>query len=676
MLKIFKTIVPFLLSVFIFNISNASDSMTSSEIIPRKVLFGNPDKTAARLSPDGKYITYIAPFKGVLNIWIADATSPLDAKLITNDKGRGIRSYNWCYDNEHILFGLDNKGDENFRIYSYNIKSHKTTLLTPKSGTRASIGGMSHKHPNEILIVMNKRDKKYFDLYKFNLKTGKKSLIFENNKFSDLITDEDLNLRIGVFQNEESEHEYFILKDGKWDPMMKVGSEDTANTHIVGFDEPGNIYLLDSRDRNTNALKIINPANMKEKIIAEDKKSDIGIFAVHPVTSEVQAVASNYERMKYKILDDSIKEDIKILSKVNSGDLNIVSRTIDDKKWIVAYDGDVKPGEYYIYDRESKKTSFLFNSRSELSRYKLSPMNPVVIKARDGLDLVSYLTIPDSVKVSGSIHPKTPLPMVLFVHGGPWARDYYGFNAVHQWLANRGYVVLSVNYRGSSGFGKHFMNAGDGQWGKKMHTDLIDVVNWAVDNGIADPKRVAIMGGSYGGYATLAGLTFTPDVFACGVDIVGPSSIMTLVNSVPPYWKPILSTFKKRIGPWDNKEQIEALNAISPLYHVDKISKPLLIGQGAHDPRVKQAESDQIVSAMRKKNIPVVYVLYGSEGHGFVKPENKLSFYAITEEFLSDVIGGKNEEIGSDLKGADFLLDGKKTRNGKLVKKIIKSAVK
>lgn len=676
-MKILKALAIFLSYIFMFNLSSASNLMNSCEIIPRKIIFGNPDKTTVRLSHDGKYITYIAPKDGVLNIWIADAGSPLDARPITNDKGRGIRSYSWCYDNEHILFAQDEKGDENFRIYSYNIKSQKTTLLTPKSGTVASVAGMSHKHPGDVLITTNQRDKKYFDLYKVNLKTGKKSLIFENNKFSNLITDEDLNLRIALFQNEESEREYFILRDGKWQLMMKIGSEDTANTYIAGFDDSGeNVYLLDGRDRNTNALKLLNLTNMKENLIAEDKKSDISIFAVDPVTSKVQAVASNYERVKYKVLDNSIKKDVELLSKVNSGDLNIVSRTMDDKKWIVAYDSDVKPGEYYIYDRDTKKVSFLFSSRDELLKYKLSSMHPVVIKARDGLDLVSYLTLPHDVKVEGKIHPKSPLPMILFVHGGPWARDYFGFNSVHQWLANRGYAVLSVNYRGSTGFGKHFMNAGDGQWGKKMHTDLIDAVEWAVTNGIADPKKVAIMGGSYGGYATLAGLTFTPDVFACGIDIVGPSSIMTLVNSVPPYWKPILSTFKKRIGPWDSEEQIAALNAISPLYHVDKISKPLLIGQGAHDPRVKQAESDQIVSAMRSKNIPVIYVLYPGEGHGFVKPENKLSFYAITEEFLSNILGGKNEEIGSDMNGADFSIDGKKTKDGTVVKKIVEKAVK
>lgn len=665
------------LLIFIYIFSMSHISFATSILIPRQVLFGNPDKTLVRLSPDGEHLTYIAPDNnGVLNIWIAKSSEPLEASVITNDKNRGIRSYRWCYDNKHILYMQDEKGDENFRIYIYNIISKKTQLITPKSGVRASITGASINKPNEILISTNEINKQFFDIYKYNLDSGQKELVFKNEKFSGFVTDEDLNIRIAVLQNHEAEEEYFILKDGASHPMMTVSAEDTSNTGIIGFDKTQeNIYMLDSRNRNTAALKLLNINSMESKILAENSKADVGIFAIHPTKLTVQAFCYEYEKTHYKILDNAIKDDIKYLESLDSGELNIISRTIDDKVWLVAYQTDIGPIKYYKYDHENKKAEYLFNNKDILTSYKLAPMYPVIIKSRDGLDLVSYLTIPD-VRKSDKFHPKDPLPMVLLVHGGPWARDSFGLNAQHQWLANRGYAVLSVNFRGSTGFGKHFANAGNMQWGKKMHDDLIDAVNWAVDNNIADPKKIAIMGGSYGGYATLVGLTKTPEIFACGIDIVGPSSIMTLINSVPPYWRPILNDFKKRIGPWDRPEQIEELNKISPLYFVDNITKPLLIGQGAHDPRVKQAESDQIVNSMKKKSIPVIYALYHDEGHGFAKPENRLSFYAIAESFLAKILGGRKEDIGDDLRGANFDLNDKKVKNGDIADDIINQMTK
>ena len=457
---------------------------------------------------------------------------------------------------------------------------------------------------------------------------------------------------------------------------MKVDVEDVTNTGIIGFDNSGDkIYLLDSRNRNTAALKELDLNTGKSQILAEDKKSDIGIMAVHPISDKIQAVFSNYDRVHYTILDNEIKSDIDYLQSVNKGDLNIISRSDDDKMWLVNYVSDVKPVEYYKYDRASRKAEYLFNNKAALAKYSLSAMRPVVIKSRDGLDLVSYLTMPHNVAMIDSIHPKTPVPLVLLVHGGPQLRDDWGLDAEHQWLASRGYAVLSVNFRGSTGFGKHFANAGNREWGKKMHNDLIDAVNWAIGNNIAISDKIAIMGGSYGGYATLVGMTFTPDVFACGVDLVGPSSLMTLIKSVPPYWQPALNDFKRRMGKWDTEEEIEALNQVSPLYFVDNIKKPLFIAQGAHDPRVKQSESDQIVAAMNKKNIPVIYALYSDEGHGFAKPTNRLSYYALVETFLAKILGGQKEDIGGDLKGANFLLNGKKTQSGNEADKIISDSM-
>jgi dipeptidyl aminopeptidase/acylaminoacyl peptidase len=669
----------FLLSLtqLILTFMSIISSTEASPLIERKILFGNPDKTMVKLSPNGKHISYIAPRKGVLNIWIAPSSDPLNATPITDDKDRGIRSYCWAYDNTHIIFSQDEKGDENFRLYTYNLDTQETKLLTNDKGVKALLYGISHRLPNEILVGVNERDQRYFDIYKFNILTGTKELLIENNKFTGFVADHDLNIRFAKFTNKEGDEEYFQFKDNDWQPFMTVSMEDSTNTGVIGFDKSGLVaYLLDSRDSNTSILKALNLENNKTTIIAKDDKADLDIFTVHPTEYIIQAVAVNYDKISYNILDGSIKEDIEFLQQLSNGDLIISSRTIDDKYWLVAFDSDISPVKYYKYDRSNKKASFLFSNRKDLEEYQLARMHPVIIKARDGLDLVSYITFPVDTELDDKLSPKKPLPLVLNVHGGPWARDSWGLDINHQWLANRGYVVLSINFRGSTGFGKNFVNAGNMQWGKKMHEDLVDSVNWAIENKIADPAKIAIMGGSYGGYAALAGVTFTPDLFACAIDVVGPSNLLTLINSVPPYWEPILNDFKKRIGPWDTEEEKEALLQISPLTFANRINKPLFIAQGANDPRVKQAESDQIVEEMQKNNIPVIYALYKDEGHGFAKPSNRLAHYALVEQFLAAILGGRSEPIGDDMQGANLLLNGKVVNNEdaeKIIKGVIES---
>ncbi|MFN0134588.1 MAG: alpha/beta hydrolase family protein, partial [Phycisphaerae bacterium] len=339
---------------------------------------------------------------------------------------------------------------------------------------------------------------------------------------------------------------------------------------------------------------------------------------------------------------------------VADGDFAVISRTLDDGQWIVAFEMDNGPARFYRFIRASGEAKFLFSNRSKLEGLPLARMQTPTIKSRDGMNLVSYLTLPTNVDVDAAGKPKQAPPMVLLVHGGPWARDAWGFNASHQWLANRGYSVLSVNFRGSTGFGKAFINAANREWAGKMHDDLLDAVAWAVKQGYADSQRVAIMGGSYGGYSTLVGLTFTPTVFACGVDIVGPSNLVTLLQSIPPYWAPMIETFSARVGDVRTEEGRKFLTERSPLTQVAKIQRPLLIGQGANDPRVKQAEADQIVTAMRDKNIPVTYVLYPDEGHGFQRPENRMSFNAVTEAFLARHLGGRAEPIGEDFQNSSI----------------------
>ncbi len=672
-LKLLIFLIVFLF-VLIFFIDSNAFGVHSASYIPRHVLFGDPDKTAVKFSHDGKYISYLAPKNGVLNIWLAPINDLSKAESITNDKERGIRRYSWSFDNENILYIQDTNGDENHRLYSYNLKTNIATLLTPESGVKVIIYKKSKLMPNEILIGLNERDKRYFDVYKLNLIDGSKELVLENNKFRSFVIDDNLKIRFAVLGNEEDDKEFFEQKNGNWELFMKVDAEDASTTGFAGFDKAGSIaYLLDSRGSDTAALKTLNLNTGELITIAEDNRADVRIFTSHPAKNNIQAVVANYDKRTYKILDDSIRADIEYLRSINPGDLSILSRTLDDKLWLVTYANDTSPVKYYKYDRIKQKAEFLFTSKKDLENYTLSPMTPVIIKSRDGLDLVSYITLPPEINPNVAL--TEPLPLVLIVHGGPWSRDVFGFNPKHQWLSSRGYAVLSVNFRGSAGFGKKFLNAGNMEWGGKMQNDLIDAVNWAIENKIADPKKICIMGASYGGYAALVGLTFTPDTFACGVDIVGPSNILTLVNSMPPYWKPKLSSYKKSIGPWDTEEEREFLKQRSPLTFADKIKKPLLIVQGANDPRVNQAESDQIVKAMQKHHIPVMYALYKNEGHGLVRPENKLSFYAITESFLASVLGGKVEPVGEDLKRGNFTLNGKENIDNNEVEKIINQTI-
>jgi dipeptidyl aminopeptidase/acylaminoacyl peptidase len=392
----------------------------------------------------------------------------------------------------------------------------------------------------------------------------------------------------------------------------------------------------------------------------------------HPTENTIQAVSFDYDRLRWQFFDKGVEADFAHLKNVADGDITIVSRTLDDRQWIVAFLMDNGPVRYYHYDRPTKKERFLFTNRDELSKWPLQKMHPVVIRARDGLELVSYLTMPPSSEasgrgsgvgdqgsgvgsreqVAGSPIPRSPVPLLIDVHGGPWARDSWGLNPNTQLWANRGYAVLSVNYRGSTGFGKKFANAGEKEWGRKMHEDILDAADWAEKNKIADPAKIGIMGGSYGGYETLVAMTLSPDRFACGVDIVGPSNLITLLKTIPPYWGPALQMFKDRVGDPGTEEGRKLLTERSPLTYADRIRRPLLIGQGAHDPRVKQSEADQIVRAMQEKKIPVTYVLFSDEGHGFHRPENNIAFTAVTEAFLARHLGGRYQDYGDSFKGS------------------------
>jgi len=631
-------------------------------LIPRSVLFGNPQRASARVSPNGKWLSFLAPVDGILNVWVAPIDELDQAKPVTDDKIRDIRGHHWAYTGNHILYSQDKAGDENWHIFVTDVESGETKNLTPVDGVHAQVQSTSHKFPNEILVGLNDRIPQLHDIYRVNIETGERELIQHNEGVAAYITDDEFDVRFAFNFTPEGGQVLLQPKTpgetgegAEWEEFIRTGPEDAMTTGPAGFDKTGDIlYLQDSRDRDTGALFALDLTTGEQTLIAEDPRADVGSAIVHPTEKTVEAVSFEYSRTEWTILDDSIRGDFDYLSTVEDGEMLVTSRTLDDKLWTVAYILDDGPIKFYLYDREKKEARFLFNSRDDLDQYELVKMHTPVIESRDGLKLVSYLTLPPHSEPNEDGIPKKPLPMVLDVHGGPWARDSWGYNSTHQWLANRGYAVLSVNFRGSTGFGKNFTNAANREWAGKMHDDLIDAVEWAIEQGVADRDKVAIMGGSYGGYATLVGLTFTPDVFACGVSIVGPSSLVTLLENVPPYWIPFMPVMKQRVGDVETEAGRAELLERSPLVVVDRIKRPLLIGQGANDPRVTQLEADQIVEAMQANNIPVTYVLYPDEGHGFSGEQNRMSFNAVTESFLSQHLGGRVEPVGSDFDGASL----------------------
>jgi dipeptidyl aminopeptidase/acylaminoacyl peptidase len=624
----------------------------AAPLLARELLFGNPERTNGQVSPDGRWVGYIAPRDGVLNVYVAPSGEPDSAKPVTNDRLRGIRGYSFAYTGNHVLYGQDVGGDENFQVFTVDLTSGEEKALTPK-GARAGIAALSRLHPEEVIISVNDRDPMFFDLLRVNLVNGEQSRLIENKEFSDLYVDRDFALRYAGKQTADGGQELFVRDGNRWRSWSVVPQEDALTTSIVGMTTDGEtLYMLDSRERNTGALFAISTDTGERRLVHEDARADVGGAMVHPQTGVVQAAAVNYLRNEWTAIDPAIAADLEKLKAIGDGDVNVVSRTLADDRWVVVHSSSTAPPVYYLYDRGTGTARHWFETRPELESASNAAMHPVEIESRDGLTLPSYYTLPPASDPDGDGKPSAPVPTVLFVHGGPWGRDAYGFNSMHQWLANRGYAALAVNFRGSTGFGKAFTNAGDLEWGRKMHDDLLDGVAWAVGAGVARRDQVAIMGGSYGGYATLAGLTMTPTEFACGVDIVGPSNLVTLLSTIPPYWGPIKKTFATRVGDESTEDGLKLLTERSPLTYADRIQRPLLIGQGANDPRVKQAESDQIVSAMQAKNIPVTYVLFPDEGHGFARPQNNLSFMAAAEEFLATCLGGRVEPVGDDLRGS------------------------
>ena len=612
---------------------------TTVPLIPREVLFGNPERTSPRISPDGTFLGYIAPDeRGVLQVWVRTLGTE-DDRAVTSDPQRGIRFFTWTYNPGELLYLQDAAGDENWRLYRADASGEEAQDLTPFEGVQARLVALEPEFPDTALVALNRDDPRTHDVYTLDLASGELTLDTKNR--GDIVgwtADAQMRVRAALVGRPDGGWELLTraTPEEDWASVRVWGPEDEGSA--AGFSKDGEtLYIVGSHDANALRLLALDMPTGQERVLAEDPQYDVGDLLIHPTERTVQAVSFERERVAWQVLDEQIAADFEALGDVRRGDFHVVSRDLADRMWIVAYTTDDGPVYYYRYDRSERRAVLLFSQRPRLEGLPLRPMEPVSYAAPDGYTIHAYLTLPAEA-ANGSV------PAVVLVHGGPWGRDSWGFNAEAQWLANRGYAVLQPNFRGSTGYGKEFLNAGNREWGAKMQDDVTQGARWLMERGVADPNRIAIMGGSYGGYATLAGLTFTPEVWAAGVDLVGPSSLITLFRTIPPYWEPIKAIFAHRMGNPDEDE--EFLRSRSPLFFVDRIVAPLFIAQGANDPRVKRAESEQIVEAMRGANKPVEYVVYADEGHGFARPENRLHFYAKAETFLTRHLGGRAEPEG------------------------------
>ncbi|MGH9171540.1 MAG: S9 family peptidase [Acidimicrobiales bacterium] len=619
------------------------------DLIPREILFGNPERVSPGISPDGTRLAWVAAHEGVLNVWVAPI-SPAPAgdpdaagvdwaaaTVVTNDRDRGVSSFIWSQDGQHILYLQDTGGDENWRVHDVNLVTLERRDLTPFENVQAELIASEPSFPTELLVGLNRDNPELHDVYRLDLVSGSLTKELDNPGLLGLVADSSLVVRAGMAPQPDGGLA-LMVRDGaesEWRQLLSVPADDALTTSALSFSLDGaSLLITSSVEREAAALLRVELATGETKVLAADDLGDVTSVLIHPVTKEPQIASILKERHHYEVIDPSVTEDLDTIRSLHGGDPSFLDTDNADDTWLVGFTSDAGPVSYYSYDRPTRQGSFLFEHQPALSAYELSAMEPFAFTARDGLEINGYVTFP----VDSSRHG---LPTVFNVHGGPWARDVWGYDPTAQWLANRGYLCVQVNFRGSSGYGKTFLNAGDKEWGGRMHDDLVDAVAHAVSLGWADPAKVAIFGGSYGGYAALVGATFTPDLFCCAVDIVGPSNLETLIATIPPYWAPLIAQFHRRVG--NPETEADFLWSRSPLSRVKDIRVPLLIAQGANDPRVNQAESEQVVSALSEAGIDHEYMLFPDEGHGFAKPENRLRFAAAAETFLARHLGGRAE---------------------------------
>jgi dipeptidyl aminopeptidase/acylaminoacyl peptidase len=616
-------------------------------LLDRNLFFDDPQLSGAQISPDGEFISFRRPHNGVMNIWVKRTNEPFDAaRPITADTARPVLGYFWTEDSRYVLYVQDKGGNENFHVYAVDPAAPADPAtgvppardLTPGENVRAIPYAIPERTPNEIIVGLNDRDPALHDVYRVNVTTGERTLLVRNDQnVAAYVTDLDGNVRLAFRQAADGSNEVLRVADGRLgDVVVRCTFEETCSP--VRFHKDGRlVYMMENiGDVDLTRLTLLDPATGQMTPVESDPDNEVDLTA--PLFSDrtEELIGTLYigDRQRIYPRDEAFRAVLDDLrAKFPGAQLSFPSTTEDESRWIVVVSSDVDPGSAYLYEPASREATLLYRSRPDLPSEHLAPMEAIRYTARDGESIPALLTVPRGVE------PRN-LPAIILPHGGPWARDYWGYTSFAQFLANRGYVVLQPNFRASTGYGKRFLNAGNKEWGTGiMQHDLSDGVKYLVDRGLADPARVGIMGGSYGGYATLAGLTYTPELYAAGVSIVGPSNLFTLLNSIPPYWGPMKKIFLLRMGDPDVDE--EQLRAQSPLFHASRIDDPLLVIQGANDPRVKQAESDQIVVAMRDLGRPVEYIVAPDEGHGFAGRENRIAMFAAIEKFLAAHLGGR-----------------------------------
>ncbi len=632
---------------------NTIKSITTTgmpEIIDREIFFGDPEVAGAQLSPDGKYMSFIKPYNKVRNIWIKGIDEAFEkARPVTADTAGPIPGYFWTHDSKYIMYVQDKGGNENFNVYALNPAEElkegqvvpEARNLTGVESVRTQLYNLPESDHDLIYIGLNDRDASWHDLYAVKISTGEKTLIKKNEeRISGWTFDNADQLRLASRTTDDGGTEFLkVTKDG-FESFYNCNNEESCGLYRFHKDDK-EVYMVSNKgDRDLMQLVLFNLETGKETLVEGDplNQVDFGRAFFSDVTKELIATRYIGDKPRMYFIDKSYEEDYNNIKKeLPNVEIYFGSSTKDEKNWLIYGNSDVDPGAAYLYNRDTKKLTYQYSPRPELPKEHLTEMKPVRYKSSDGLEIPAYLTLPKGVKAEN-------LPAIMLIHGGPWARDRWGYDPFAQFWANRGYAVLQPNFRGSTGYGKAFLNAGNLEWGELMQDDITWGAKYLVEQGIAAEDKIAIMGGSYGGYATLAGVTFTPDVYAAGVSIVGPSNLLTLLESIPPYWEAIRKLFHKRMGNPETEEGKKKLMEQSPLFSADKIKVPLMVVQGANDPRVKQAESDQIVIAMRELKLPVAYLVAEDEGHGFRKPDNMMAFIASAEKFLAKHVGGRFQE--------------------------------
>ena len=601
--------------------------------IPLEDFFRNSERTGYQLSPDGSYISYMAPYKDRLNVFVrrVDETDEY-AIRITNETERSVAGYMWA-DNQRLLYMKDTAGDENYQLYGVHRDGSDDRAYTAFDGVRTSLIDDLEEQPGVVMIGMNKRNPEVFDPYRLNIETGELTLLAENpGNIQGWMTDHDGRLRVAtaIVDGVNTQILYRDTEDEPFKPVLTTNFRD-----VVSFMEftPDNkeVYAATNLHRDKTILVRMNPATCEElEVLYENERYDIASISYSRKRKKLLSVYCTGHKEPVRHYFDAEEEQLRQRIKAHFPNqrYGIADTDKAEENYLIYVGGDRTRGSYWHYNALTDEAKKIADLAPWIKSDEMNAMHPVCYTTRDGLQIEAYLTLPDGLT------PETAkqLPVVVNPHGGPWARDCWGYSSEVQFLSNRGYAVFQMNFRGSTGYGRHFLEASYKQWGLKMQDDITDGVKWLIEQGIANPNRIAIYGGSYGGYATLAGLTFTPDLYACGIDYVGVSNLFTFMQTIPPYWRPMLEMMYEQVG--HPKHDADQLAATSPALHADKIKVPLFVAQGANDPRVNKAESDQMVEALRQRGVVVEYMVKDNEGHGFHNQENRFDFYRAMERFL------------------------------------------